>query len=129
MWRQFAFHYMVKLNHENRGNIDTFCSGQISGKQMYQKFGLISKSLNFFRKQLQVYNRSIRTSHPMWIRKNMQQAPWIIVIQKILTKKNKSMILDHFISKTLKISTKAINVINILIVCVLNKLNPTSVKL
>ena len=39
------------------------------------------------------------------------------------------MILDHFISKNTKISTKPINVINILIVCVLNNLNPTSVKL
>ena len=41
----------------------------------------------------------------------------------------KNMILDHYISKTLNISTKPINLINILIVCVLNKLNPTSVKL
>ena len=39
------------------------------------------------------------------------------------------MILDHFIPKTLKIATKQINVINILIVCVLNKINSTSVKL
>ena len=120
---------MVKLNHENRGNIGTFCSGPISGKQMYQKFGLISKSLNFFRKQLQVYNIDQLELVTQCELGGTLTSALNTSNTKILTKKNKSMILDHFISKTLKISTKPINVINILIVCVLNKLNLTSVKL
>ena len=41
---------------------------------------------------------------------------------------NKKLILDHFISKKTKNIDKINQQYNLLIACVLNKLNPTSVK-
>ena len=42
---------------------------------------------------------------------------------------NKNLILDHFISKKTKNIDKTNQQYNLLVVCVLNKLNPASVKL
>ena len=72
------------------------------------KFGRISKNLNLFRKQLQV-----DSIDQLELVTNVNYAVYATSAlntsnTKILTKKNKNMILDHFISK----NTKNINKTN-----------------